>query len=158
MRETIQYKDIGRIAKEINMEDAETIGEIAANLGGYLKSNPGICFTMGDLWPASIVMLPLHESKESDKPHKMTEIDWTFRVIDWEFSHYGSPIQDIAHLGAHIWMLEQTAKDSLEASCKLLLYTLKNHSLSKYRLRNSLCFDILNYISLLNVVHIYFIL
>ena len=42
---------------------------------------------MGDLWPASI--LPAD--------------DGCF-LIDWEFVHYGRPLQDVAHLAAHLWM------------------------------------------------------
>lgn len=45
----------------------------------------GICCIMGDLWPPSILI-------DSDN----------FWVIDWEFSHYGRPLQDVAHLCAHL--------------------------------------------------------
>lgn len=54
------------------------------NLGNTLLEE-GICCIMGDLWPASILV-------ENEN----------FWVIDWEFSHYGRPLQDVAHFCAHL--------------------------------------------------------
>ena len=51
---------------------------------------PGICTIMGDLWPSSILI---------DKME--------FWVIDWEFSHFGRPLQDVSHICAHFILMEQ---------------------------------------------------
>lgn len=53
-------------------------------LGSFLLEQ-GICCIMGDLWPSSILI-------DRDE----------FWVIDWEFSHYGRPLQDVAHFCAHL--------------------------------------------------------
>ena len=84
----IQYEAIASLLAESNIEDADTLGEKARDLGKRLLLPPGKCLIMGDLWPASVLITPNG-----------------MRLIDWEFSHYGSPAQDVAHLAAHIWML-----------------------------------------------------
>ncbi|MEL6133718.1 MAG: phosphotransferase [Bacteroidota bacterium] len=53
---------------------------------------PGHCMIMGDLWPQSILVAP-------------SDI-W---IIDWELTHFGFQVQDVAHLLAHLWMLWDVA-------------------------------------------------
>lgn len=48
----------------------------------------GCCLTMGDLWLPSLLV-----GERS-----------CLRLIDWEFAHFGLPLQDYAHFGAHCWM------------------------------------------------------
>ncbi|HRK74249.1 MAG TPA: phosphotransferase, partial [Rhodothermales bacterium] len=62
--------------------------QTAARQLGELFLQEGTCLIMGDLWPASLLVL-LNG----------------LAVIDWELSHYGQPSQDIGHFAAHIWML-----------------------------------------------------
>ena len=50
----------------------------------------GICVVMGDLWPSSILV---------------DNVD--FWVIDWEFSHFGRPLQDVSHICAHFVLMKQ---------------------------------------------------
>ncbi|NGP88819.1 phosphotransferase [Fodinibius halophilus] len=47
----------------------------------------GSCLVMGDLWPPSVLV-------------RRGEM----RIIDWEFSHFGQPLQDVGHFAAHCWM------------------------------------------------------
>ncbi|MCB9760687.1 MAG: aminoglycoside phosphotransferase family protein [Alphaproteobacteria bacterium] len=61
----------------------------AEDLGRRLLE-PGRCLVMGDLWPRSVLVAP--------------DRLW---LIDWELSHWGQPAQDLGHLAAHLWMLEQ---------------------------------------------------
>lgn len=49
--------------------------------------DPGMCLVMGDLWPPSVRVAA-----------------GAIRVIDWEFAHYGQPLQDIAHFAAHAFL------------------------------------------------------
>ena len=60
----------------------------APDLGQRLRM-PGACLTMGDLWPASVLV-----------------DGWGVRLIDWELAHVGQPMQDTAHLAAHLWLLD----------------------------------------------------
>lgn len=57
-----------------------------------------MCFTMGDLWPRSVLV----DAAAVDRLRL-----W---VIDLEFSHVGSPAQDVAHFAAHAWMLHHVAR------------------------------------------------
>jgi len=56
----------------------------------------GQCMIMGDLWPQSILVAR----------HKV----W---IIDWELTHYGFRVQDVAHLLAHLWMIWDRAKNQV---------------------------------------------
>jgi hypothetical protein len=58
----------------------------AADLGRRLLG-PGRCLVMGDAWPASVLV-----------------DGWGVRIIDWELAHFGRPVQDLAHLAAHLWL------------------------------------------------------
>ena len=55
---------------------------------------------MGDLWPPSVFV-----NEASD-----------IRLIDWEFVHFGRPLQDIGHFAAHCWMQRQTAQNKTAAA------------------------------------------
>ena len=95
-------------------------------LGEFLQES-GFCPIMGDLWPSSILIQ-----------------DDTFFVIDWEFSHYGRPLQDVAHLCAHLVLMKQPQY------CSLFLQTyienvstkIQNDVLS-YRATHHYCAEIL---------------
>lgn len=90
----VQYEPVGKWLAEAGVADASVLGARAAALGRALLA-PGRCLTMGDLWPPSVL------ASGAD-----------LRLIDWEFAHYGRPLQDVAHLAAHLWMREQRTKES----------------------------------------------
>jgi 5-methylthioribose kinase len=94
----VQYEPVGRWLAEADVADASALGARAAALGRALRA-PGRCLTMGDLWPASVL------ASGGD-----------LCLIDWEFAHYGRPLQDVAHLAAHLWMHEQRAQESEAAN------------------------------------------
>ncbi len=73
----------------------------AARRLGQLLLRPGRCLVMGDLWPRSIRFAPRER----------------IRLIDWEFAHYGRPLQDTAHLEAHLWMLAHRAPTPEVRAC-----------------------------------------
>ena len=87
-RYVVQYESIGPLCQEFGVVDAEDLGLKARQLGTRLLQT-GSCLIMGDLWPASVHITPQG-----------------LRIIDWEFVHFGNPAQDIAHLAAHLWMLQ----------------------------------------------------
>ena len=62
------------------------ISQKTKSLGQKLLE-PGRCLVMGDLWPPSVLV----------KQGRL-------RIIDWEFVHYGRPLQDVGHFAAHCWM------------------------------------------------------
>lgn len=90
----VQYEPAGEHLAAVGVADAAALGARAAALGRALLA-PGRCLVMGDLWPASV----LASGGE-------------LGLIDWEFAHYGRPLQDVAHLAAHLWMQEQRATRS----------------------------------------------
>jgi 5-methylthioribose kinase len=59
---------------------------------GSLLLQPGRCLIMGDLWPPSLLW-------SSNK----------IRIIDWEFTHFGRPLHDLAHFCAHCIMHQAVA-------------------------------------------------
>lgn len=83
----IQYRFIGQQALTHKLPHAPEIQAAAHHLGEVFLQE-GICLIMGDLWPASLLVLAQG-----------------LAVIDWELSHYGQPAQDVGHLAAHLWML-----------------------------------------------------
>lgn len=85
-RRLVQYAAIGSLLADFGHAEAEALGCIAEGLGDRFLGN-GVCLTMGDLWPPSVLV----------REHGLA-------VIDWEFSHYGHPAQDVGHLLAHLWM------------------------------------------------------
>lgn len=88
-RRELQYLGVGEQLASAGVTDARALGRRAGELGARLVQ-PGVCLTMGDLWPPSI----------------LPRGDHTY-LIDWELCHYGHPLQDVAHLLAHLWMYEQ---------------------------------------------------
>jgi hypothetical protein len=97
-----QYRAVGEWLEQIEVDGAEHLGRRARDLGERLLK-PGRCLTMGDLWPRSIL---LDESRSA------------LRLIDWEFAHVGRPIQDLAHLSAHLWMHAHRGDDGTVERCR----------------------------------------
>ena len=95
-------------------------------LGRELQAK-GFCITMGDLWPNSILLQ-----------------DDTFFVIDWEFCHYGRPLQDVAHLCAHFFLMNQSQYCSLflQKYLEQVSTKIQNDVLS-YRATHHFCAEIL---------------
>jgi len=92
-RYMIQYQPASRYLLKAGIPDYESLGRELEALGRQFMK-PGKCLIMGDLWPRSLL--------------------WNgsiWYLIDWEFSHYGSPAQDTGHLLAHLWMLEHRSTD-----------------------------------------------
>jgi hypothetical protein len=89
----VQYEPVGEWLAAAGVPAAAELGARAAALGRALLE-PGRCVVMGDLWPASVLAG-----------------DGELGLIDWEFVHYGRPLQDVAHLAAHLWMHEHRAPD-----------------------------------------------
>ncbi|MGH7818347.1 MAG: phosphotransferase [Candidatus Binatia bacterium] len=96
-RHEIQYLAVEELCRRAGIRDAPGLGATARSLGERLL-RPGVCLTMGDLWPPSVLVA------ESG-----------LRVIDWELAHFGSPAQDLGHLAAHLWMQAHRAKDEERA-------------------------------------------
>ncbi len=87
----VQYSGCLAFCRRACMPDAEKIGRWCRQLGEKFNS-VGKCLIMGDLWPYSILLGP-----------------GEIRLIDWELTHFGRPIQDVAHLAAHLWMMSHRA-------------------------------------------------
>jgi len=85
-RQAVQYQGVAGMLEKGGVADADELGARAEALGAALLE-PGRCLTMGDLWPPSVLV----DGNE-------------LRLIDWELAHYGRPLQDVAHLLAHLWM------------------------------------------------------
>ena len=106
MQETrlaVQYRGVAEMLKRGGVDDAEALGGRAEALGEALLET-GRCLTMGDLWPASVLV-----SGEG------------LRLIDWELAHYGRPLQDVAHWEAHLWMQRHRAPTpAVEAAVEAL--------------------------------------
>jgi 5-methylthioribose kinase len=95
----IQYAAVEDTLEEADIEVEATrlreAGRRALALGRKLLE-PGDCLIMGDLWPRSVLI-------GGER----------IGVIDWEFCHYGRPLQDVAHLAAHLWLLADGSDDRL---------------------------------------------
>lgn len=85
-RHAVQYQGVADMLSRGGVDDAAALGTRAEALGEQLLA-PGCCLTMGDLWPPSVLV------GEAG----------TY-LIDWELAHYGHPLQDVAHVLAHLWM------------------------------------------------------
>ena len=85
-RNAVQYQSVADWVPGVGSEIIQRVTKVSEVFVG-----PGRCLTMGDLWPASVLVHPR-----------------ALKLIDWEFSHYGQPEQDVAHMAAHLWMLEHT--------------------------------------------------
>ena len=107
MQETrlaVQYEAVEEMLLTAGVEGAASLGERAVALGEKLLE-PGVCLTMGDLWPPSVLVT-----------------DKGLRIIDWELAHYGHPMQDIAHVAAHGWMQAHRApSESVATASQVLL-------------------------------------
>jgi len=88
-RYEVQYKPAHKFADipEISLSEKQEIARITEKLGKKLIE-PGRCLIMGDLWPPSVLINSDHQ----------------IRLIDWEFTHFGRPLQDAAHFAAHCIM------------------------------------------------------
>lgn len=96
-RNQIQYQPAADYAKKnINLIESEFRSEIES-LGKQLLE-PGRCLIMGDLWPPSLLL----GGRD-------------MRIIDWEFVHYGRPLQDVGHWAAHCWMQAHTGSSGKHA-------------------------------------------
>ncbi|MEL7533449.1 MAG: phosphotransferase [Bacteroidota bacterium] len=91
VRLAVQYNQLAALQKA-KIPQAQELAERIAQVGRWI-TKPGICLIMGDLWPPSIL-------------HTQAGL----RIIDWEFTHFGWPVQDVAHLAAHLWMQAHMAK------------------------------------------------
>lgn len=112
-RRQVQYKGVGQFLKNAGITPSSDAINNAERLGEELLM-PGKCLVMGDLWPSSILI----------DGQKM-------RLIDWEFCHYGRPLQDVAHFIAHC-RLHQEASDDLRRREELQKFC--DHFLKSYRL------------------------
>lgn len=97
-----QYRSVGAFAARAGAPDFGVLGRLANELGERLL-RPGRCLVMGDLWLRSVLVRERHVG-----------------IIDWEFAHFGSPAQDLAHLAAHVFMegLAQRRRTDAEASLR----------------------------------------
>ncbi|WP_138431020.1 phosphotransferase [Fodinibius saliphilus] len=84
----VQYKPAAdyALASRAQGIDLNLIRSKTQMLGNQLMET-GCCLIMGDLWPPSILV---------DRGN--------LYIIDWEFSHFGYPLQDVGHFAAHCWM------------------------------------------------------
>jgi len=104
-RRAVQYQGVADMLGRGGVADAEALGARAEALGETLLE-PGSCLTMGDLWPPSVLVR-----------------DDTLRLIDWELSHYGRPLQDVAHWRAHLWMQRHRAPSPAAADAAAAAWT-----------------------------------
>lgn len=87
-RHALQYSQVPTWLAELGVDPAR--GRPVVSLGERLRDRPGRCFVMGDLWPAAV--------------HVRSDGSWA--LIDWELAHHGLPLQDVAHLRAHLHLLD----------------------------------------------------
>lgn len=111
VRVAVQYNQLESL-ENARIPAAKEIANKIVSLGQKI-SKPGVCLIMGDLWPPSILL-----TQEG------------IRIIDWEFAHFGWPVQDVAHLVAHLWMQAHMANthDSILAAQNCLFSFLKTYS------------------------------
>lgn len=98
----VQYKAASDYALKSGITDTKELRAETVSLGKKLL-DPGRCLVMGDLWPPSILVA-----------------EGNLRLIDWEFVHFGRPLQDIGHFAAHCWMQAHTASPQKKESFKKL--------------------------------------
>lgn len=96
-RRAVQYEGVAEMARRAGLADANALGARAEDLGQRLLE-PGVCLTMGDLWPPSVLV-----------------VESGLRIIDWELAHFGRPMQDVAHFAAHGWMQAHRAPNERTA-------------------------------------------
>lgn len=93
VRNLLQYQPAHNY---VNVQDSALVDKLknkCTDLGNRLTS-PGKCLIMGDLWPASVLVNQA----------------WEIRIIDWEFVHFGRPLQDVGHCAAHCRMQQHIAQ------------------------------------------------
>jgi len=95
-RNKVQYQSAADYANDIVSTENPNL-EVQTKALGEALLKPGKCLVMGDLWPASILI------KNN-----------IARLIDWEFVHFGRPLQDVGHFAAHCWMQAHAASSSSE--------------------------------------------
>ena len=100
LRNSFQNRGIQKVRNQLQYRPAHEYADLAdkvteaklknrsQDLGNRLQQQRGTCLTMGDLWPPSLFV---NESAD-------------IRLIDWEFVHFGRPLQDVGHFAAHCWM------------------------------------------------------
>lgn len=86
VRHRVQYEQVPAMLASVGR--AARLGEAAVALGQRLQE-PGRVPVMGDLWPPSVRWRPE---------------GWV--VLDWELSHHGRALQDVAHLAAHLFLVD----------------------------------------------------
>lgn len=74
---------------------------LASAAGEQLAQQQGVCLTHGDSWMRSFMLGAEHGRAHARCPPGF--------AIDWEFAHWGQPLQDWAHVYAHVWMLTHGA-------------------------------------------------
>lgn len=94
-RDRVQYRALSDWIRTGGEPDRARLASLLTKLGTRL-CRPGRCLIMGDLWPPSILLAGT-----------------SVRIIDWEFAHFGRPLQDVAHLLAHTWMLRHHASSAV---------------------------------------------
>lgn len=104
VRAQVQYAQVGAWLQAAGVAQAEALGARVADLGARL-CGPGVCMTMGDLWPRSI----------------LRDVYGEWCLIDWELAHFGHPVQDMAHLDAHLWIWAERAP-TVEARASALAF------------------------------------
>ncbi len=94
-RQQLQYNPAAEYLKKTGVVnvDSNLVQSKTKTLGQTLLE-PGKCLVMGDLWPLSVLV-----------------DGGNLRLIDWEFAHYGRPLQDVGHFAAHCWMQAHANKE-----------------------------------------------
>lgn len=87
-RHAIQYSQVPAWLEALGHDPH--LGDPVVDLGVRLRDDPGQCLVMGDLWPGAVHLRP----------------DGRWALIDWELAHHGRPLQDTAHLRAHLFLLD----------------------------------------------------
>lgn len=121
VRNKLQYQPAWEFARLDDLNLSNEIKKKSQNLGNRLLKT-GKCLVMGDLWPPSVYVGMENE----------------IRLIDWEFVHFGQPLQDVGHFAAHCWMQKQveglTRKtDQWNTLWEFFLEAYKNTTGSKYK-------------------------
>lgn len=99
---THQYADIS----EVDSNELKKIEKKTKSLGKELME-PGKCLVMGDLWQRSVLV----------------NNELQIRLIDWEFVHFGRPLQDVAHFASHCIMHQQAVKTECKTNIWKILWS-----------------------------------
>ncbi|MFW6347799.1 MAG: phosphotransferase family protein [Cyclonatronaceae bacterium] len=96
-RQVVQYEAAGDFLAQAGISADPAAVANARALGRFLLE-PGRCLVMGDVWPPSVLIRP----------------EGSTGLIDWEFVHFGQPLQDIAHFVAHCELQAEAAAPELQ--------------------------------------------